>query len=82
MAGQLCWLPQFGGNGQLTLYLRQEPHHPWKSYTHFHGLCVPDYPIPNGSKGWATSQRLLQAGWTVVPAEQARRSLVDDSQAA
>jgi hypothetical protein len=25
MAGQLCWLPKFGTNGQLFLHLRLEP---------------------------------------------------------
>lgn len=82
MTGQLCWLPKFGGNGQLFLHLRKEPHQPWKPHTAYPGLCVPDYPIPGGSKGWATSQKLLQAGWTMVSTDQARRSVVDDSRVA
>jgi hypothetical protein len=82
MTGQLCWLPKFGGNGQLTLYLRYAPHQPWQSYTQFPQLSVPDYPIPNGSKGWATSQKLLRAGWTIIPTHQARPVISDDSQAA
>jgi hypothetical protein len=72
MAGQLCWIPKFGGDGQLALHLRKDPQHPWRLYTHFPELCVPDYPIPRGSKGWATSQRLLNAGWEIISTEQAR----------
>lgn len=82
MAGQLCWIPRLGSNGQLTLHLRLEPHQPWKPYTQYPRLCVPDYPIPGGSKGWATSQKLLRAGWTLIPTAQAQRSSVDDSLAA
>ncbi|MBD0390676.1 MAG: hypothetical protein ICV54_30310, partial [Nostoc sp. C3-bin3] len=29
------------------------------------------YQIPNGSKGWATYQKLLKAGWTLVPSARA-----------
>jgi hypothetical protein len=82
MLGQLCWLPKFGTNGQLTLHLRLESHQPWKPHTAYPGLCVPDYPILKGSKGWATSQRLLQRGWTVASTEQEKRASVDDSLAA
>ena len=74
MAGQLCWIPKFGSNGQLALHLRLEFHHPWKPHTAFPGLCVPDYPIAGGSPGWATSQRLLQAGWCTISTKQAQRS--------
>ncbi|NJP09354.1 MAG: hypothetical protein HC866_07605 [Leptolyngbyaceae cyanobacterium RU_5_1] len=72
MSGQLCWLPKFRADGQLILHLRLEPYHPWKPYTNYPGLCVPDYPIPGGSKGWATSQKLLQAGWTIISTKQAQ----------
>lgn len=82
MAGQLCWMPKFGGNGQLFLHLRTDPHHPWKLYTQCRGLCVPDYPIPGGSPGWATCQKLLQAGWTLVPTAQAYQIPIDKSLAA
>jgi hypothetical protein len=62
MAGQLCWIPKFGGKGKLALHLRFESFHPWKPYTAFPGLCVPDYPISGGSAGWAT----YTAGTTIV----------------
>jgi hypothetical protein len=76
MTGQLCWIPKFGGKGKLALHLRFESFHPWKPHTAFPGLCVPDYPIPGGSAGWATSQKLLQAGWTIISTQQAQRSFV------
>ena len=74
MSGQLCWLPKFDSNGKLFLHLRLEPYHPWKPHTAFPGLCVPDYPIAGGSKGWATCQKLLAAGWTAIPTDRARHS--------
>ncbi|AFY96749.1 hypothetical protein [Chamaesiphon minutus] len=75
MAGQICWISKLGSNGQLSLHLRLESYHPWKPHTAFPHLCVPDYQIPNGTKGWATCQKLLQAGWTIISTEQARQSL-------
>jgi hypothetical protein len=79
MSKQLCWLPKFGLNGQLVLHLRMERHQPWEPYTAYPQLSVPDLRIPGGSKGWATSQKLLRAGWTLISTEQARRSSVDNS---
>lgn len=78
MAGQLCWIPSFVSKGKLTLHLRLEPYHPWKPHTAFPYLCVPDYPIPGGSKGWATSQKLLQSGWTIVSTAQVQASFRDN----
>jgi hypothetical protein len=78
MTGQLCWIPSFVSQGKLTLHLRLDPYQPWKPHTAFPHLCVPDYPIPGGSKGWATSQRLLQAGWAIVPTAQVKVSFRDN----
>jgi hypothetical protein len=75
MAGQLCWLPKFGSRGTLALHVRLEPYHPWKPHTAFPHLCRPDYPIANGTKGWATCQKLLASGWTAIPTAQARTSI-------
>jgi hypothetical protein len=38
----------------------------WRTYTYtaFPQYAVPDYKVANGSKGWATYQSLLKAGWT------------------
>jgi hypothetical protein len=75
MFGQLCWLSSFSSGGKLTLHLRRESHHPWKPHTAYPELCVPDYPIPGGSKGWATCQKLLLSGWEIIPTSQARKPM-------
>ncbi len=82
MSGQLCWLPKFGADGQLFLYLRLEPHHPWKVHTSYPAFCISDYPIPSGSHGWATCQKLIKAGWTLIPTQDVQKSFKDDSLAA
>lgn len=82
MVRQMCWLAKFGGNGQKILHLRLEANQPWKPYTLFPGLAVPDYPVPGGSKGWATAQKLMQAGWTVIPSDQAQTYAVNPPAAA
>lgn len=81
MNGQMCWLSKFGGNGELILHLRLDPHQPWKPYTQFPHLTVPDYDVPGASKGFATSQKLLSAGWTLLPVDKVR-SASNPSQAA
>jgi hypothetical protein len=82
MSGQLCWIPKFRTNGELSLHLRLKPYHSWRPYTAYPEFCVPDYPIPRGSKGWATSQKLLQAGWIMIPTNQTKKSFGNDSLAA
>ncbi|HEY9634906.1 MAG TPA: hypothetical protein V6D14_15995 [Coleofasciculaceae cyanobacterium] len=67
MQQQMCWLSSFGSDGQKILHLRTAPHESWRPYTAFPQYCVPDYRIPKGSKGWATYQKLRQAGWVLVP---------------
>lgn len=52
-----------------TLHLRTAPHEQWRPYTQFPQYAVPDYPMPGGSKGWATYQKLRQAGWILVNSE-------------
>lgn len=71
MTGQMCWLPTLGSNGELILHLRAKVNEPWQSYTN-RPEAVQDYDIPNGSKGWATYQKLRQSGWTLIPTAQAR----------
>ncbi len=75
MSGQMCWLAKFGGDGEKILHLRSAPNQPWKPYTACREYAVPDYPIPGGSKGWATYQKLMKAGWTLIPSAQANRIL-------
>ncbi|HEY9603850.1 MAG TPA: hypothetical protein V6C85_19700 [Allocoleopsis sp.] len=67
MQRQMCWLSQFGQDGQKILHLRTALQEPWRPYTAFPQFSVPDYRIPRGSKGWATYQKLLQSGWILVP---------------
>jgi hypothetical protein len=74
MSGQMCWLANGIKYGKTTLHLRLESHHPWKPYTLFPGIAVRDYNIPRGSKGWATFQKLLKAGWTLIPTVEVRKS--------
>jgi hypothetical protein len=67
MSRQMCWLSRFGANEQKILHLRTAANEPWRPYTAFPQYAVPDYLIPQGSKGWATYQKLKQAGWVLVP---------------
>lgn len=71
MPRQLCWLSKSGTDGEKVLYLQTAPHEPWKPYTQFPQYAVPDYPIPGGSKGWATYQKLIKQGWRLVPSARA-----------
>jgi len=75
MRGQMCWLSSYGGNGELILHLRAEAHQPWKPHTHFPGIAAPDYRVPGGSKGFATSQKLLAAGWTLLSTAEVKSAL-------
>ena len=71
MQKEMCWLSQMGSDGTKILHLRTASHEPWRPYTTFRQYAVPDYAIPHGSKGWATFQKLRQAGWVLVPTAQA-----------
>jgi hypothetical protein len=66
MLKQMCWLPVNGPNSEKVLHLRTQPHQPWQPYTLCPQYAAPDYEIAGGSKGWATYQKLLRAGWTLV----------------
>jgi hypothetical protein len=71
MPGQMCWLPVLGSGEEKVLHLRNYPNEPWKPYTACSSYFVSDYTIPQGSKGWATYQRLIKNGWIIVPNAQA-----------
>lgn len=73
MTGQMCWLPTLGTNGETILHLRFSPHQPWQPYTAFSNHSVPDYKVPGGSRGWATYQKLMRSGWTLVNSSQAKQ---------
>jgi hypothetical protein len=66
MTGQMCWLSLEGDDHEKVLHLRRQPSHSWQPYQAFPQYAVPDYRVPGGSKGWATYQKLRQAGWTLV----------------
>ncbi|MEM1394771.1 MAG: hypothetical protein AAF757_12560 [Cyanobacteria bacterium P01_D01_bin.116] len=68
---RMCWLSKSGQNGEKILHLQTAPNEPWRPYTAFRQIAVPDYKIPGGSKGWATYQKLLKAGWTIVASTRA-----------
>ncbi len=63
---QMCWKAEFCGTGEKILHIRLNPFDPWKPYKAFPTLAVPDYKIPNGSKGFATMQTLLKKGFSIV----------------
>lgn len=71
MTGQMCWLSQFGREGDKILHLRLHPNHPWLPYNSMPSHAVPDYEIPGGSRGYATFQQLLKAGWVFIPSAAA-----------
>ncbi|EKF00719.1 hypothetical protein FDUTEX481_08869 [Tolypothrix sp. PCC 7601] len=71
MQGQMCWLSSLGADGEKILHLQASPNQPWRPYNACREYAVPDYKIPGGSKGWATYQKLLKAGWTLVPSARA-----------
>lgn len=76
MAGQMCWMSSLGTNQEKVLHLRRSPHDPWLPYTAFPQFRVPDYPVPGGSKGWSTYQKLRQAGWALIPTAQAHLTAI------
>ncbi len=72
MQGQMCWLSRYGDDGEKILHLQTQIDRSWRPYTAFPQLAVPDYRIPGGSKGWATYQKLMKAGWNLVPSARAK----------
>lgn len=66
MHGEMCWLYTATSREKKVLHLRLAPGSPWMHYATCDGLAVPDYVVPGGSRGWATYQKLLRAGWTLL----------------
>jgi hypothetical protein len=71
MPGEMCWLPVFGTDGDKILHLRTNSNQSWQPYTACSEFSVPDYKIPQGTKGWATYQKLRREKWTLIPSDQA-----------
>lgn len=74
MNGQMCWLAEEGAKAAKVLHLRLNPHEPWQPYTKFPLHAAPDYPMPGGSLGWATYQKLLKAGWALISVAEAQKT--------
>lgn len=70
MSGQMCWLFSSDNKDHMILHLRKLSFDPWLPYTTFPQYAVPDYPIPRGSKGWSTYQKLRQSGWSLIATDQ------------
>jgi hypothetical protein len=70
MFKQMCWLATLESNDEKILHLRTHPSQPWRPYTAYPEYAVPDDKIPDGSKGWATYQKLIRADWALVPSTQ------------
>ena len=75
MHRQMCWISKTGESGEKILHLQMAPNQPWRPYTAFPQFAVPDYQIPGGSKGWATYQKLLKAGWVLIKSANANAAL-------
>ncbi|AKG20821.1 hypothetical protein [Calothrix sp. 336/3] len=74
MHRRMCWLSGSGSDDDSkVLHLQTSPQEPWRVYTAFPQLAVPDYRIPGGSRGWATYQKLMKAGWVLVPTSLAHQ---------
>ncbi|MBW4583924.1 hypothetical protein G7B40_030625 [Aetokthonos hydrillicola Thurmond2011] len=71
MHQRMCWIGKSGDSEEKILHLQIAPNQPWRPYTAFPQFAVPDYPVPGGSKGWATYQKLLKAGWALIPSARA-----------
>ncbi|MBE9116317.1 hypothetical protein IQ249_10450 [Lusitaniella coriacea LEGE 07157] len=70
MLKQMCWLPTAGTQGTKILHLRTNPIQGWRPYTSFPEYAVRDYPDRDGSKGFATFQKLNAQGWQLIPSSQ------------
>lgn len=62
--GRMAWL--YGRSLKFRILHLNVNGSGWRSYTHFPQYAAPDYEIKGGSKGWATYQKLRDAGWELV----------------
>jgi hypothetical protein len=62
MRGQMTWKSE--GGIDKVLYLRAQPHDPWKCYKEFPQYYKPD--LGGRSPGYATFLTLLRQGWQMV----------------
>ena len=76
MNKQMCWLKDRRDSRRIILHLRENNYQPWRPYYTF-SYSVPDYRIPNGSKGWATYQHLRNSGWVLLSTMEAKSSAIN-----
>lgn len=81
MSRRMCWLSKSSAEGEKVLHLQVAPNEPWRPYTAFPQYAAPDYLVPGGSKGWATYQKLMKAGWTLIPSARAQEFATIESNA-
>ncbi len=74
MLKQMCWLPRYGSGGETILHLRTEHRQSWRPYTAFPQYATSDYLEPDGSKGWATFQKLRTQGWNLISTQEGLQS--------
>lgn len=72
MPGKMAWLSSVFGDSTKILFLQPEPTQPFRPYTAFPHLKVPDHKIQGGSRGWATYQKLFKAGWELVASDKVK----------
>jgi hypothetical protein len=73
MLKEMSWLPMQQENENMALHLRTAINQPWKPYTAFPEYAAPDYPIAEGSKGFATYHKLRLQGWNLIPTSLAKK---------
>ena len=66
MLRQMAWLSPTDQDDAKILHLRTSASQSWQPYTAFPTYAVPDYPIENVSKGFATYQKLIKEGWVLL----------------
>lgn len=62
--GKMAWL--YGLSPKFRILHLNVGGSGWRSYRHFPQYAAPDHKIKDGSKGWATYQKLRDAGWELV----------------
>ena len=74
---QIAWLKEGGCCSEsefMLLHLRIDGG-VWLPYTSFPQYAEEDYKMTDGSKGWATYQKLRSCGWELVETEIASQLL-------
>jgi hypothetical protein len=72
---QMAWLETHSTATNKVLHLKADDGN-WHPYSAFSHLRKPDSTLPGASKGYATMQHLLKAGWQLVPSEEASKVMV------